>query len=111
MVGNQGAHDIHIFKLVNRIDLKTIIECQELGEQCSKFDNYCLERIYVYKHGDASARILGVNVQYDKVEEGHSPNQKVRIYILSEDNLLNCLQIAQNQNNELEFDLENSNIN
>ena len=52
LVGNQGAHDIHIFKLINQIDYEKIIDFAELNDDFSSFDTYNLERIYVYKHFD-----------------------------------------------------------
>jgi len=81
LVGNQGAHDLHFFKIVNKIE----INANNKHELFQRQDLH-LERVYVYKHSNYQERILGVNVQEDA-------SSKIRIYILTSDNLLNCLEI------------------
>jgi hypothetical protein len=78
MVGNQGSYDLHLFSLVNIVD--------EFGK--SKFK---CERVYVYKSNEERVRIIGVSVcQSDSA---------ARIYILTSDKKLNCLEIRQRNNN------------
>ena len=50
LVGNQGAYDLHLFKLTNVIDA---------ADGSSK---YKLSREYVFKASDVGTRILGVSV-------------------------------------------------
>lgn len=100
LVGNQGAHDLHLFKIINKIDVKKNAELT--GKVFQETQEMSLERVYVYKHSSFSERILGVNVQEDDCE-------LVRIYILSSDNLLNCLQIGPNLNDVDGFNIVETN--
>jgi hypothetical protein len=72
LVGNQGSYDLHIFKLINKVDAV---------EGSSK---YKLQREYVYKGNSIGIRILGVSV----VKATRDCN---RIYILSSDRKVNVL--------------------
>jgi hypothetical protein len=76
LVGNQGSYDLHIFKLINKVDAV---------EGSSK---YKLQREYVYKGNSIGIRILGVSV----VKATRDCN---RIYILSSDRKVNVLEIKR----------------
>lgn len=76
LVGNQGSYDLHIFKLINKVDAV---------EGSSK---YKLQREYVFKGNSIGIRILGVSV----VKATRDCN---RIYILSSDRKVNVLEIKR----------------
>ena len=65
LVGNQGAHDLHLFRLTNKIDVFTIPQLKKLS-LFEEIQEMQLQRVYVYKHANCNVRILGVNVQEDK---------------------------------------------
>jgi len=84
LVGNQGGHDLNLFKVTNSIDFR---EAWKYGDQLTSKDLEALnlERVYIYKHNDNLQRILGVNVQRSK--------SSVKIYIFGADMMLNCVEI------------------
>eukprot|EP00347_Sterkiella_histriomuscorum_P017311 403349870 len=83
LVGNQGAYDLHLFKIINFID--------DGGNSQFK-----LQREYVYKGTDPSARILGISVVKSQ-QNSHLDSKTCRIYILDKNKKLNVLEIRKNQ--------------
>lgn len=76
LVGNQGAYDLHLFRITNLIDAK---------DGSSK---YKLTREYVFKASDDAPRILGVSV-------ARSTPSCNRVYILDSHRRLNVLEIRK----------------
>jgi hypothetical protein len=76
LVGNQGAYDLHLFRLTNLVDAL---------DGSSK---YKLTREYVFKASDVGTRILGVSV----ARSNPSCN---RVYILDSEKRLNVLEIKR----------------
>lgn len=81
LVGNQGSYDLHLFKLINKVDV---------ADGSSKFK---LQREYLYKGNSIDVRILGVSV----VRASHQCN---RIYILSSDKKYNVIEIRREENSD-----------
>lgn len=74
IVGNQGGHDLSIFRLKTKVDYESATTASS-----------DLERIYVFKHSNQDMRILGVNIQSD--------DKRVRIYVFTSDIKLSCLEV------------------
>lgn len=118
LVANQGAHDLHLFKIKNNIQLKSKKAYEDIHKQIMNLnewqneevikisENISLERVYIYKHTNCRERILGVNVQsdvdisHDQIIVDSEIQQRlkhacVRVYIFTSDLLLNCLIIRE----------------
>jgi hypothetical protein len=78
LVANQGAYDLHLFRLVN---------CLNPEEGTSK---YKLLREYVFKAHSPGVRILGVSVQRP------SPACN-RVYVLGSDRRMNVVEIRRRE--------------
>mmetsp|Transcript_5083 Transcript_5083/g.4637 ORF Transcript_5083/g.4637 Transcript_5083/m.4637 type:complete len:98 (+) Transcript_5083:736-1029(+) len=74
MVANQGSYDLHLFKLINVLD----------NTGSNKFR---IERVYVFKGSDPRVRIIGVSIS--------KSDTVARIYILTSDKKLNCLEVKR----------------